>query len=132
MNGGFTHNWDPYWNSSIYGAWAAVHYNDTAKALVCGIGGVGGSFRTTTGLAGIGGAAAVCDPDFNIAQIGLITRWTPVKNLTFAADVTWQHLDQKMVGTVVAPSTTLGKPTALYELKDQSNAVLMLRAQRNF
>src|SRR5438552_5370428 len=46
MRGGFTHNWDPYWNSSIYGAWASVHYNGTAKTLICGVGGlVGGSFR---------------------------------------------------------------------------------------
>jgi len=132
MRGGFTHNWDPYWNSSIYGAWAAVSYNDTAKALVCGIGGVGGSFRGTVAPAGSGAAIAVCNPDYNIGQIGFITRWTPVKNLTFAADVTFTHLDQKMVGTVAAPSATIGKPTALYELKDQNTALLLLRAQRNF
>jgi Porin subfamily len=132
LRGGFTHNWDPYWNSGIYGAYAAVTYNDTAKALLCGIGGVGGSFRVTTGLAGIGGAAAVCNPDYNIGQLGFITRWTPVKNLTFAADVTFTHLDQKMVGTVFAPSAPIGKPLALYELKNQDTALLMLRAQRNF
>jgi Porin subfamily len=132
MNGGFTHNWDPYWNSGIYGAWAAVTYNDTAKALLCGIGGVGGSFRLTTGLAGIGGAAAVCNPDYNIGQVGFITRWTPVKNLTFSGDITFTHLDQKMVGTVVAPSATIGKPALLYELKNQNTALLLLRAQRNF
>ena len=53
MRGGFTHNWDPYWNSSIYGAYAAVQYNDTAKVLICGIGGVGGSLRAYPRLAGI-------------------------------------------------------------------------------
>jgi hypothetical protein len=132
MRGGFTHNWDPYWNSSIYGAYAAVRYNDTAKALLCGINGVGGSFRDTTHLAGIGGAASVCNPDYNIGQIGFITRWTPVKNLTFAADVTFTHLDQNMVGTVLAPSAAIGKPTVAYELKDQNTALLLLRAQRNF
>jgi hypothetical protein len=62
----------------------------------------------------------------------LVTRWTPVKNLTFAADFTYTHLDQKMEGTVVAPSATLGKPTALYELKDQDTVLLLLRAQRNW
>ena len=39
IRGGYTHNWNPYWNSSIYGAYAAVMYNDTAKALICGAGG---------------------------------------------------------------------------------------------
>jgi hypothetical protein len=132
MRGGFTHNWDPYWNSSIYGAWAAVSYNDTAKGLLCGIGGVGGSFRATTGLAGIGGAAAVCNPDYNIGQIGFVTRWTPVKNLTFTGDVTFTHLDQKMLGTVNAASATIGKPSTVYELKDQNTVLLLLRAQRNW
>jgi hypothetical protein len=132
MRGAFTHNWDPFWNSSVYGAYAAVSYNDTAKALLCGIGGVGGSFRATTGLTGIGGAAAVCNPDFNIGQIGFITRWTPVKGLTFSGDITFTHLDQKMVGTVNAASAAIGKPSTVYELKDQNTALLLLRAQRNF
>jgi hypothetical protein len=132
MRGGYTHNWSPYWNSSLYGAFAAVHYNDTAKTLLCGVGGVGGSFRVTTGLTGIGGAAATCNPDYNIGQLGLITRWTPVKNLTFSADLTYTHLDQKMEGTVSAPSATIAKPAAVYELKDQNTVLLLLRAQRNW
>jgi Porin subfamily len=133
MNGGFTHNWDPYWASAIYGAWASVSYNDTSKLLICGVGGVGGSFR---GAVLAPSNIISCNPDYNIAQIGFNTRWTPVKNLTFAADVTWQHLDQKMVGTVTAGSAGIGKPGAgtgaVYELKDQDSLVLLLRAQRNF
>ena len=133
MRGGFTHNWDPYWNSTIYGAYAAVTYNDTAKALICGIGGVGGSIRAHHVAPGIPVTAiTICNPDYNIAQLGFVTRWTPVKNLTFAADVTFTHLDQKMAGTVTAPSATIGKPAAVYELKDQNTALLLLRAQRNF
>lgn len=134
--GAYTHNWDPYWNTSIYGAYAAIHYGTDAAALVCGgvVDGLAfvGSFRATLGLAGIGGQAAICNPDANLAQAGIITRWTPVKNLTFSADLTWQHLDQKMFGTVVAPSATIGKPALVYELKDQDNVVLLLRAQRNW
>jgi Porin subfamily len=132
MRGAFNHNWDPYWSSALYGAYAAVKYNDTAKALVCGVGGVGGSFRATTGLAGIGGAAAVCNPDYAVAQLGFITRWTPVKNLTFSADFTYSHLDQKMFGVVNAASVGIGKPAAAYELKDQDTYQMLLRAQRNF
>ena len=133
MRGGFTHNWDPYWNSSIYGAWASVHYNGTAKTLICGVGGlVGGSFRGTLNPAGSGTAVTSCDPDYNIAQLGFITRWTPVKNLTFSGDVTFTHLDQKMAGTVVAPGATIGKPALVYELKDQNTVLLLLRAQRNW
>ena len=132
MRGGFNHNWNPYWSSSVYGAWAAVQYNDTAKTLICGIGGVGGSVRGALNPAGSGTAVTTCNPDYNIGQIGFITRWTPVKNLTFSGDVTFTHLDQKSVGTVSAPSATIGKPAAVYELKDQNTVLLLLRAQRNW
>jgi hypothetical protein len=128
MRGGYTHNWNPYWNSGVYGAFAAVSYNDTAKALICGVGGVGGSFRT----AAVGVGVTACDPNYNIGQVGFITRWTPVKNLTFSGDVTFTHLDQKMAGTISAASATIGKPAAVYELKDQNTVLLLLRAQRNW
>ena len=129
FRGAYTHNWDPYWNTSLYGAYAAVMYNDTAKSLICGVGGVGGTFRAA--FAG-GAGVTSCNPDYNIGQLGLITRWTPVKNLTFTADLTYTHLDQKYAGTVAAPSAAIGKPAALYELKDQNTVTLLLRAQRNW
>ena len=39
-----------------------------------------------------------CNPDYNIAQVGVVTRWTPVKNLTFSAEVGAFFLDQKFTG----------------------------------
>jgi hypothetical protein len=122
MRGAYTHNWSPTWNTAVYGAYAAVRYNDTSKVLICG---VGGSFST-------GKVLTNCNPDYNIGQIGLITRWTPVKNLTFSADVTWQMLDQNMAGFTNAGSAAIGKPGAVYELKDQDNWILQFRAQRNW
>ena len=131
FRGGYTHNWDPYWNTSIYGAYAGIHYGGDATALVCGgiVDGIAfaGSFASAPGT-----ALTTCNPDYNIAQAGIITRWTPVKNLTFSADFTWQHLDQKMVGTVNAANASIAKPAAVYELKDQDNVLLLLRAQRNW
>ena len=60
-----------------------------------------------------------------------MTRWTPVKNLTFSAEVMAFFLDQKYTG-----AATLGaaapKPTTVYEFKDQSAVSLNVRAQRNF
>ena len=70
--------------TSIYGAFAAIHCNDTAKTLICDVGGViGRLFRAS--FAGAFTSVISCNPDYNIAQIGFITRWTPVKNLTFSA-----------------------------------------------
>lgn len=31
----YTHNRDPRWNTSVYGGWAAVRYNNTAKGYIC-------------------------------------------------------------------------------------------------
>jgi hypothetical protein len=72
-----------------------------------------------------------CNPDYNVSQLGVVTRWTPVKNLTFAAEVQWFHLDQKMSGSSVFTATA-PKPNALYEFKDQDTILLQVRAQRNF
>ena len=72
-----------------------------------------------------------CNPDFNVAQVGLTTRWTPVKNLTFSAEVGAFFLDQKMTGAATLAATA-PKPTTVYEFKDQSTVFLNVRAQRNF
>ncbi len=70
MRGAFNHNFDPYWSGAIYGAFAKSTMMASASSLICGIGaGVGGSFRATTGLAGIGGAAAVCNPDYDYRAV---------------------------------------------------------------
>ena len=121
FRGGFTHNWDPYWSSSIYGAYGALQYGGLAKTTICGFA------VSQLGLTGN------CNPDFNIAVIGGNIVWAPVKNLAFTADVNWTHLDQKYSGTVfVTPPASLAKPTALHELKDQNSVTMLLRAQRNF
>jgi len=120
FRGAYTHNWNPYWNTALYGAWAAVNYSGTAKGLICG----SAAFASLTGT---------CNPDFNIGQIGVITRWTPVKNLTFSADFVYSHLDQKYSGVITTPAlASVAKPAATYELKDQDTYSLLLRAQRNW
>ncbi|MBB4373691.1 hypothetical protein GGD63_006514 [Bradyrhizobium sp. cir1] len=124
FRGAYTHNWDPYWNTAIYGAYGAVQWGGGAKTFLCGAGGLISSIAGVTG----------CNPDFNIGQVGLITRWTPVKNLTFSADFNWTHLDQKYSGVVTTTAINSGsaKPIASYELKDQDSFTLLLRAQRNW
>jgi hypothetical protein len=128
VRGAFNHNWDPYWSSSLFGSYASVRYDGavgnlaTAKGAYCAAFAVGHPGQ---------GATYTCDPNFNVSQLGVVTRWTPVKNLTFSAEVQWFHLDQKYAGT-----STFGagapKPTATYEFKDQDTVLLQVRAQRNF
>jgi hypothetical protein len=64
-------------------------------------------------------------------MVGVTTRWTPVKNLTFSAEALWMGLDQKFSGTALLTATA-PKPTAVYEFKDQNTVSFNVRAQRNF
>jgi Porin subfamily len=72
-----------------------------------------------------------CNPNYDVAQIGVVTRWTPVKNLTFSAEVMFFHLNQNFTGgAVLTPSAP--KPIAAYEFKNQNTVALNVRVQRNF
>lgn len=123
IRGAYNHNWDPYWSSSLWGSYSQVRYNGNATALYC----------TAYATGKVVSADFGCNPDFNVAQVGLTTRWTPVKNLTFSAEVGAFFLDQKMTGAITAsPGATSPKPATTYEFKDQSTVFLQLRAQRNF
>jgi hypothetical protein len=122
VRGAFNHNWDPYWSSSLFGSYSSVRYDGTAKALYCL------AYGNSTGAKSLDYS---CNPDFNVSQLGVVTRWTPVKNLTFSAEVMWFHLDQKFTGaTVLTPAAPL--PTGAYAYKDQDTVSLNVRAQRNF
>jgi hypothetical protein len=126
VRGAFNHNWDPYWSSSLFGSYSAVRYDGTAKAMACT------NYIGTRTVAN-GGISAdfSCNPDFNVSQLGVVTRWTPIKNLTFSAEVMWFNLDQKFTGAALL-TPTAPKPTAVYEFKDQNAVSLNVRVQRNF
>lgn len=121
VRGAFNHNWDPYWSTSLFGSYAVVDYNGTATFDIC----------TRISHVPVAGSGYSCNPDFNVSQLGLVTRWTPVKNLTFSAEVQWFHLDQKFSG-LAAFAANGPKPAAVYEFKDQDAFSLNVRAQRNF
>jgi hypothetical protein len=133
IRGAFNHNWNPYWSTSLFGSYTSVRYPGGAYAAP-------GVFDLTTGKGAwcasymtgkVVSADFLCNPDFNTSQLGMVTRWTPVKNLTFSAEVQWFHLDQKFNGAAtVAPAAP--KPTATYAFKDQDAVSVNVRVQRNF
>jgi hypothetical protein len=133
VRGAFNHNWNPYWSSSLFGAYAGERFGGNSADITTAKGQWCASYMTANKLV-VGGTASAdftCNPDFNISQVGVITRWTPVANLTFSGEVGWFHLDQKMTGTATL-TPTAPKPAAVYEYKDQDTAYLQLRVQRNF
>ena len=121
MRGAFNHNWDPYWYSALYGAYAQLKYGDAGAALICGA------------LAGFGPTAGItsCNPDFNVAQIGVITHWTPGEEFDVLGG---RHLYPSRPEACWndCSRVPIAKPAAVYELKDQDTVTLLLRAQRNF
>jgi hypothetical protein len=119
LRGAYTHNWNPYWQTNLFGSYASLNYNGTATAMYCA------SYRAR--VAGVYG----CNPDFSVYQVGLRTGWTPVKNLTLSAEVMYAYLDQSFEGAaLMSPGGT--KPTAVYSFGDQGTTSVNFRIQRSF
>jgi hypothetical protein len=125
FRGAFNHNWDPYWSSSLFGGVTGVSYNNTAKSEWCT------TYATVTNNKGAG--ITTCDPGFTLAEVGVSTRWTPVKNLTFTSEVMYAQLDTNMKGSV-SGSVTSSYPltTGVYQFKNMGTVEVEFRAQRNF
>jgi hypothetical protein len=122
IRGAFNHNWDPYWSSSLFGGMGWVRNDDTAKAEYCAAYAVAvpGQGRTYS-----------CDPNYTISMLGAVTRWTPVKNLTFSAEAIWTHLTTGFTGfATLSPGAPY--PSAAVDFKAQDTVSFNVRAQRNF
>ena len=121
----FEHGWNAEWRTSVFGGAEVIDYNSTANAILCGKFGVGAA-------AGGGGAAASaatgtltttgCNFDYRVAGVGSRTFWTPVKDLTIGAEVTWSNYHvSHAAGTVYNQPAIAGfKPNASYEVRDQN------------
>jgi hypothetical protein len=124
----------------LFGGAAWVHYSGSSTDITTAKGQWCANYMVSNKLSAAAtplvanaaaGAGFSCNPDYALSLLGVNTRWTPVKNLTFTAEAGWVHLDQNMTGTpILTPSAP--KPTTNYEFKDQNTVYLELRAQRNF
>jgi hypothetical protein len=124
IRGAFNHNWDPYWSSSLFGGMGWVRYDGTAQANYCS------AYYATIGIGNA--ATSTCNPNYSMSELGFVTRWTPVKNLTFSAETIWAHLNTGFTGTAVLTPANTGLPTATYAFKSQDTLSLNVRVQRNF
>ncbi len=106
----------------ILRAYARYHlHNDTAKTLLCGVSGVGGSVRTT--LNALGSAIFLQPPTTISRRLAPRAQWTPVKNPSPqpSPHPPPPHLDQEVCwyGGGACSAAIGKKPAALYELKDR-------------
>ncbi len=122
VRGAYTHNWNPYWSTSIFGAYSRLEYSGNGAALYCAAYGA---------LTGAKSANYSCNPNFSLPQVGAVVRWTPVRGLAFSAEVMYSRLEQNFTGSAVL-SPGGYKPTAVYEYKNQDIISGGVRVQRNF
>ena len=55
-----------------------------------------------------------------------------MRGLTFSGDVTWQGIRQHNEALINTSSLAVGKPLGIFELRNEQNVLLLLRAQRNW
>jgi hypothetical protein len=77
------------------------------------------------------GVTSSCNPNYTAAMAVVVTRWTPVKNFTFSAEVGWFHLSQGFGGFATF-SPGAPQPVQTWTFKDQNTVSFNVRAQRNF
>jgi hypothetical protein len=122
IRGAFNHNWDPFWSTSLFGGVGWVRYDATARTEYCA--------AYAVAVAGQG-VTYGCNPNYSMSMLGAVTRWTPVKNLTFSAEVLWAHLNTSMTGSAVF-SPGAPYPVTALTYHSQDTASLNVRVQRNF
>jgi hypothetical protein len=132
IRGAFNHNWSPEWSSSLFGGAAQLSYNNTSKSIWCA-----GYVASVAGPGGTLLPGSTCNPGFTMSEIGLVTRWTPVKNLTFSTEVLYAYLHTNMTGSVTGtPSSAFplqqGTAASPYVFGDKGTVSFNARVQRNF
>jgi len=106
----FEHYWTPQWRTSIFGNYSSISYGASGAALFAVLPGTTGAF-----------VAATPSLDFTTAQVGTRTAWTPVKDLTFAAEFIYSRIMPKATGTFVNATAISGAPVgALYTIGAQN------------
>ncbi|MBI5318922.1 porin [Bradyrhizobium sp.] len=127
VRGAFNHNWNAYWITSLNGSASWVRYGGSVGDLTS----AKGQYCAAYTAGKVVSADYSCNPNYAVYQLGVVTRWTPLKNLTFSAEVQYLRLDQNFIGTAVL-TPAAPKPTAVYQFRDQDAVQLQLRVQRNF
>jgi hypothetical protein len=133
VRGAFNHNWDPYWSTSLFGSASFVRYGGQANNKTTAMGQFCAAYIASAATGGAAGKSAdfSCNPNFEVYQVGAVTRWTPVKNLTFSAEVMYTMLNQHFTGASTLEAAAPA-PTAVYQYKNQDTVSFNVRAQRNF
>ena len=116
--GGFTHNWSPFWNSSLFGSYARFDAPGVATTVNFVPGTVG--FGTVGGLV-----------DFNEIRVGANTFWTPIPGFQIGVETIYTRIDPR--DRVLVPVTDItGAGVAFASSSGEDIWEGRLRIQRDF
>jgi hypothetical protein len=115
------HYWTPALRTSLFGTYSEVNWNGAASAAFCT--GAGSPITWNPG--------SVCNPDYQIWQVGTKTVWNPVANLDIGVELLYTNINTDSSGTVNLPAHG-ANPTGTYTIGDNGIWSGMLRFQRNF
>jgi len=121
--GGLNHNWNPTWQTNVFGSWMRFDAPGIAQyAVPITVATLAnGSAGTTTGLV-----------DFDEYRLGANVIWTPVKEFLIGVEALYIRVDSRQ--RVAVPITTAtGDPTGLYRSTGSEDTWEgRLRVQRDF
>ncbi|MBI3704374.1 MAG: porin [Rhizobiales bacterium] len=122
---GIQHNWNPQWNTSLWGVYNNYKANSNAvDTLVCAT-----VINDATGLAFGAGNNAGC-ANFSAWQVGSRTTWHVVTNLDISLEVMYTKVNSAMQGVRYASTTPGTSPTLVGGDSDFFAGIF--RAQYNF
>jgi len=139
VNAAYQHRWSLMWQTSVYGGYVDVSYNNAAKTIInshlpgttgsiqCGVA-VAGSVWPAITMTG-GGVGNSCTPNFSFFQVGTRTEFTPVQGFGLGLDVFYTHLNTAYKGVGTYPLN--GTRPAQTFLDDQNVLSAIFRVQRN-
>jgi hypothetical protein len=115
----YEHYWNPNWRTSLYGVYARHENTGTGNAIMLA------SYNRAFG----GGLTG--DANFTVYQIGSRTAWSPVKNLTFSAEIQYAWMDSGLSGTLT-PTGFSNRTVPVVLGGSQGTIVGQLQALRSF
>ncbi|MDB5616928.1 porin [Tardiphaga sp.] len=115
----FEHYWNPAWRTSLWGSYARHENTGAGNALMVA------RYNST-----FVGSALTGDANFSISAVGSRTAWTPVKNLTFSAEIQYAFVQTGLSGTLNTAGFT--NKTGLASVGGQGTFVGQVQALRSF
>jgi hypothetical protein len=114
----YEHYWNPAWRTSLWGSYARHENTGDGNTLMLA------KYNSTFG------GTLTGDANFSITAVGSRTAWTPVKNLTFSAEVQYAWMQTGLSGTI--NPTAFTNKTGVAVLGNQGTLVGQVQALRSF